>query len=383
MKKNYFVALMATALLFSCTKIEIEENIDTTKYNTISLDEIITDYDAALLSLFSKNIRIDFGDYTRDFKSITKKENAAIDDNNIIYMSEDDSITVIKSVDGISILACSNKGEENIYYVSKSKDEIINIRERISKSARNNEEAVITIINDNAIHVKPTSVSQAGGKHISKEVDPKELDFYRSNTPKASTRRKNEINIWILRVSGYNYLEHEIYWQINDARHAVHCINPHVKLNFHIRHSNFHKSNTARTTLNNLIRYVHEGRNHGHEWSSRTRQDIFIAASWDIYYGDVVKGLAHINSYDINSDENFLARGVVGMNPAGSSKTLAHELLHILGADHNNTMWYEGWWIFKFPYADLMNNTHLWLLKRAYTKNQKSINDVRYRTTLR
>lgn len=379
MKKKYFAASIAITLLFSCNKEEI--NLDTTTYDTISLNQIVADYDSALSSLFSKNIRIDFGDYTRDFKELSNIDNSTIDGNSIIYKSEDDSTTVIKSNDGISIIVHNNKGEENIYYVSKSTEEISKMHQRIVTSARDSHESIIKSINDNALHIKPTSDPRNEDQGVG-NVQNEEINKTLLSQAERASRRYAEINIWMLRVSGYNYLDHEIYWQINDARHAVNSINSNVKLHFHVRHSDFRGSASIFTTMTNFKKYVKDHESRGHDWSSRVRKDIFAAISWG-GYSDSILGLAELSSYDINHSNNVNARIVSSMTPGGSSKTFAHELLHTLGATHNSTIWYEGWWIFKFPYKDVMNTTHHWLVRRGVTKEETNINVVKRSTTFR
>ena len=149
-------------------------------------------------------------------------------------------------------------------------------------------------------------------------------------------------------------MQHEIDWQINDVKLMIRDLNKYVKVEIHTRNTDFRARNDAYVTFYAFQDYVQENADKGWQWSPRVRKDIFILVSYGGYNG-AVGGLGNLNVYNIAREYNMYAYGLAGTNPITCSKVVAHELGHILGAEHNNYCWWDGWWIFKFRYYDVMS----------------------------
>ena len=158
----------------------------------------------------------------------------------------------------------------------------------------------------------------------------------------------------MLRHSGYKAFQYEIDWQVNDVKLMIRDLNRSVRVEVHTRHTDFWASNDGFDTLYRFQKYVRDNADKGWQWSPSVGKDIFILVSYS-GYGGVVAGLDKLDVYKIRRQQNPEAFGLSGINPITCVKTLAHELGHILGAGYSNHSWWDGWWIFKFKYYDIMS----------------------------
>ena len=133
----------------------------------------------------------------------------------------------------------------------------------------------------------------------------------------------------------------------------IHDLNPNVKVEFYTRYSNFTASSDAQKTLDDFRKWVRGSSTKGYDWSDRIGKDIFVVVSYGGYNGIAGKGA--LNTYKLDRESNPQAFGLSAMNPLTALKTLAHEVGHILGANHTDYTWWEGWWIFQFPQYDIMS----------------------------
>ena len=167
-------------------------------------------------------------------------------------------------------------------------------------------------------------------------------------------RPSDLLRIWLLRHSGYKAFQYEIDWQVNDVKLMIRDLNRSVRVEVHTRHTDFWASNDGFDTLYRFQKYVRDNADKGWQWSPSVGKDIFILVSYS-GYGGVVAGLDKLDVYKIRRQQNPEAFGLSGINPITCVKTLAHELGHILGAGYSNHSWWDGWWIFKFRYYDVMS----------------------------
>lgn len=176
----------------------------------------------------------------------------------------------------------------------------------------------------------------------------------RTRSSRIGDRPKDVLRIWLIRHSGYSEFQHEITWQQDDVRTMIKDLNPKVKVEFYTRQSDFIATSDADETIENFKKWVKSSKTKGYDWSGRIEKDIFIVVSYGGYNNNIA-GLGALDTYKLDRTLNPQAFGLSAMNPITALKTLAHEVGHILGAEHTDYTWWEGWWIFQFPQYDIMS----------------------------
>ena len=192
-------------------------------------------------------------------------------------------------------------------------------------------------------------------------------------------RPKDVLRIWLIRHKGYRGFQHEITWQQNDVRAMIKDLNPNVKVEFYTRNSDFIASSNAYETMRNFEKWVRDSKTKSYDWSSGVEKDIFIVVSYGGYSDNIV-GLGLLNTYKLDREWNINAFGVSAISPIVAPTTLAHEVGHIIGAEHTSYTWWEGWWIFKVPQYDVMSYKPF---RRNLIRDPKNVNVVRNNLKIR
>ena len=376
--KKIFTSLCLAALLAACSNEEplIEQSPPVSGLGepdvVLNVSETVDNFDELVAGLrTAKVIRIVTPDFTRVVGSEGVSEFLTSSDSEFLELSNDSlrmSLTNEYLTLSSDLITEKNaKAPSTQYYLVHKSKEYIDEYQKILKAQQTQIAATrsgtdevpeiekysgnaISVVNGQFVKeaeaVEPaTSVSPVLEWNETMEVATRSMNSYRP---------KDVLRIWLLRHNGFKAMQHEIDWQINDVKLMIRDLNRYVKVEIHTRNTDFRARNDAYVTFYAFQDYVQENADKGWQWSPRVRKDIFILVSYGGYNG-AVGGLGNLNVYNIAREYNMYAYGLAGTNPITCSKVVAHELGHILGAEHNNYCWWDGWWIFKFRYYDVMS----------------------------
>lgn len=375
-KKTVINFLLGVFIVSSCTSEEfvtISSTLPQAETTDLVLDvsESVENFESLLSNLRSaKTIKLVTPDFTRIVKNYGFDNHFQAEESERLLLSND-SISMILTDKYISITSdlITEQNYKNpttqYYLVHKSKEYIAEynkiltngVNQLVKTRGLNEDSPKIALHSDNAISINQAQylsgaiLEQPQIKNDVSFSDLKTIPETRSS--RIGSRPKNVLRIWLIRHSGYSGFQHEITWQQNDVRGMIHDLNPNVKVEFYTRYSNFTASSDAQKTLDDFRKWVRGSSTKGYDWSDRIGKDIFVVVSYGGYNGIAGKGA--LNTYKLDRESNPQAFGLSAMNPLTALKTLAHEVGHILGANHTDYTWWEGWWIFQFPQYDIMS----------------------------
>lgn len=382
-RKNIITSLCVTLLFAACSNEELlSEHAPPTPSTgepdvVLNVNEPIEDFDALLSGIRSaKVIQLVTPEFTRTLASSGVSDSFEAEDSELLKLSND-SLSISLAADYITItsdLITEKNAEEpstQYYLVHKSKQYVAEYQQvltrQLTKLAQtrslNVDVPEVEKYSDQAISISKGLFLEKGLGYDEPNID--DTPTLRWNGPDAASTRsatrayipprgKNVVRIWLIRHRGYKGFQHEIGWQQQDTEKMIRDLSNSVKVEFYTRNSDFNADWNAYNTYNSFRTYVKSHKNSGFDWSPGIDKDIFILVSYG-GYNDNIAGLGALNTYSIRSNYNPNAFGVAAMNPITALKTLAHEVGHILGAEHTDYTWWDGWWIFKFPYYDVMS----------------------------
>lgn len=152
--------------------------------------------------------------------------------------------------------------------------------------------------------------------------------------------RYNRLTIHVVRDAGNRPLEWELTWQLNDLVTSLRNIRSDLDVRIWRSNTSYSSSNgwNANASLASFRDYC---RSSNFPWKESAGHDIICLVRWG-NYGSLA-GCAYSNSYKISRYDNSWAYGV-SATTAVSAKSLAHEVGHILGANHvAATPWWQFW----------------------------------------
>lgn len=374
MNRKKLVALLALSLvLLACSNEELPNAPSAPSLGepdvVLNISEPVEDFDKMLSDLRSaKVIRLVTPDFTRTVGSRGVSDNFTLEDSELLSLTND-SLSIALSADYITftsdVVTEKNREEPGTqYYLVHKSKEYVNeyqkmLRKELSRLAQTRTETgkmpEVDIHSEQALSVTNAMSLQKEHKSPTPPLPSPEqvgaegalVDTRMSHRPRGTVR------IWLLRHSGYHGFQHEIGWQQQDVKKMIADINPRVNVEFYTRSTGFRANRDGYSTLDNFVRYVRDNQHSGYEWSPSVDKDIFVLVSHGAYSD--VAGLAFVDTYNIRREYNSQAFAVSGINPVTCLKVLPHELGHVFGARHTDYTWWEGWWIFKVPYYDVMS----------------------------
>lgn len=395
-KKTLFSLLCGLLLVAACSNEEVislpsaSPPIETADI-VFNVSKPIENFDSFISDLRSaETIKLVTPDFTRIVKNNGVDRDFQIENGEYLQLSND-SISMILT-DNYITLTSNLVTEQNYknpatqyYLVHESKEYIAEyskiltdgVNQLVKTRGTNEDSPQVAIHSENAISINQAQLSpetvleQPQIKSTLSVSESKTLPETRN--ARIGNRPKNVLRIWLIRHRGYSGFQHEITWQQNDVRNMIKDLNPNVKIEFYTRYSDFTASSDAYETSNNFQEWVRKGKTKGYDWSSGVDKDIFIVVSFGGYNGGIV-GLGFLNTYKLNRTFNPSAFGVSAISPIVAPTTLAHEIGHILGANHTDYTWWEGWWIFQFPQFDVMSYKPF---RRSLIRDPKNVRIVR------
>lgn len=152
--------------------------------------------------------------------------------------------------------------------------------------------------------------------------------------------RYNRLTIHVVRDAGNRPIEWELTWQLNDLITSLKDIRHDMDIRIWRSNTSYSSSNRwdARATLSSFRNYC---RSSGFPWKESAGHDIICLVRWGDYGS--LAGCAYNNVYKLSRYDNSWAYGVCATTPI-HARTVAHEVGHILGANHvAATPWWKFW----------------------------------------
>lgn len=411
--------LLGVSIVSSCTNEELVVTPSIipqaeTPDVILNVNESIDDFDSFILKLRSaRTIKLVTSDFTRVVANNGVDSYFQADGSERLLLSND-SVAMILTDNYIALTSnlvteqnCKNPTSQH-YLIHKSKEYISEynkflveeVNQLVKTRGLNGDSPTVALHSDHAISLNqvqaplgtmqgqsaccsPTrtpDIASSSGTILKCPQMKSEFSFSDSKAIpetrgiKIGKRAKDVLRIWLIRHKGYRGFQHEITWQQNDVRAMIKDLNPKVKVEFYTRNSDFIASSNAYETLKNFQGYVKGCKTKCYDWSGGVGKDVFILVSYGSYSPSIA-GLGILDTYKLNREENPYAFGISAISPIIAPKTLAHELGHIIGAEHTSYTWWEGWSIFKFPQYDIMSTDKPF--RRSLIRDPKNVKVVR------
>lgn len=197
--------------------------------------------------------------------------------------------------------------------------------------------AVIGEEGENTEHLASCSIEEAPA--VSEEL--------LAEVPSAQTRtpyytqwpRGNTMTIHLERDTYDKPWEHEIDWQVSSMLGSIRNIDSGVYVKVWRSTTNFSSQGTNSTRV--LTDFRDHCRKRSYPWKEAVGHDIFFLIK-HYSYSDAA-GRAYLNTYRKSRYNNPNAFGFIACSALNSTNVLAHELGHILGANHVSA---HPWWQF-------------------------------------
>lgn len=152
--------------------------------------------------------------------------------------------------------------------------------------------------------------------------------------------RYNRLTIHVVRDAGNTPIEWELTWQINDMITSLRDIRSDLDIRVWRSNTSYSSSNPydGHASLSAFARYCQSST---FPWRESAGHDIICLVRWG-KYGNLA-GAGYQNTYKLSRYDNYWAYAVSATTPL-YAKALAHEVGHILGANHvAATPWWQFW----------------------------------------
>lgn len=356
---KYFVPMFALVALASCQQneqdsVSVAENATELNLQSFSYDEIKA---LAEGNEASHSIRLIDGDVVKEISYLKKNDKMEVIDDEYtptFYKSaNEDSICVIVSKEYASI-KFNYKGEELGYVACTNQEMIANYmaacNEVSTRSGEGNTAVTRSSTNPESFKINMTKLAKDANKSFNCTVETieDEENTMQSSEPSPSTRtayytqwpRGNTLTIHLVRDQGNSPIEWELDWQVNNLSNSLRNIR--YDLNVKVWRSNTGYRSSSSNSVQSLSDFRSYCNSSSFPWREATNHDIICLVRYSTY-SDAL-GRAYYNGYKLSRYDNNWAYAVVGTSSLYTTKSLAHEVGHILGANHvSGRPWWQFW----------------------------------------
>lgn len=355
------VFLLTGLFVMSCQNSMVEEEIpsETQEVRELDLQSFSFNDVQALLKGGKeiRNLRLTDGEIVKDISVLKKMENVEIagtDENDVIFYAgeNEDSINVILEKSYASI-KFRHQGTELGYVAVTDQSEVERSIENYSKEfpATRAESNLFTRSSANGpLKIDITALSRT---LLSENEEPActtiETEQAENTEVPVQTRsayytqwpRYNRLTIHVIRDAGSRPIEWELTWQLNDLITSLRDIRSDLDIRVWRSNTSYSSSNiyNASASLSAFADYCRSG---SFPYGESSGHDIICLVRWG-KFGDNRAGIGYANAYKLSRYTNYWAYGISATTPL-YGKALAHEVGHILGANHvAATPWWQFW----------------------------------------
>ena len=339
MKKIYLLVAIATFILCSCSqKEDLSFPESDVQQATLNLDRFTFSETSKLLKGISKSQSVEIIESGQS-RIVTLLPSTFKDGNEIYFNgAETDSISFILSPEYVS-LSMQSKGRELKYvdYANSAKmAEVVDLYNKEYNDVPKSEMKAMTRSGNVGLKLDMSELEKNGP-----ELNDKECKIETVETPQYTTRStpyaiNREVTIRLFREKGSHTFPHEVGWAKENLIASIKAIVPDIKLIFITEDCGFEGGNDADAELNNFYCW----RFSSSEPHAGAQTDIFVLMRWG-WYNKLCDGISYLNTYNINHADNHRAVALCSVQPL-SFKTMAHEVGHILGANHPSKMYFSS-----------------------------------------
>lgn len=385
LKNELFGVSVLLMLLFSCTneveKPEVSEDMSEPGYTLLDLTNSISDFAQLKSSLMrTSQIKIITPSYERNLINVAK-DDAIVSDESVYLKTSNDSISIMLSDDCITIISQIAPSGPEYYLLHESDKFIQDYAKELSLQTKSDDGIVTKQTSSNIILLTGLKSKDNMEDIISDDINFLEQPDIVAENPNQTKsvwpdRWLDVVRIWLIRNRGFGAMQHEVNWQQQHAITMMRSVNRQVKIEFYTRYSNFSANNDAYETHARFKAWLDYNRYTNYEWAGSVDKDIFVLISHGIYNNNIA-GVAHVNAYKKSRRFNPMAVAISSVNPITSNMTLAHEIGHLLGAEHTDYKWWERWSVGGIWKRDVMGPGDSFIIRSAECREPNNVRRVR------
>lgn len=371
LKIKRLLPLMFTSVLFSCQQNEVGNESDVASVDVRELNLQSFSYEDVCDLLGSNqsvsNLRLKDGDLVKDVKVLSLATGfELINDGDeghgqthFFGGATEDSLAVIVN-DAYASVKFTKGGQEYGYLAfadTEETEKVLDLYKGEAQTRSVSSSSVTRGVKGTSIKLNLTALAhqEEGSEYgCDSELESLETPVGEESDETPSTRasytqwpRGNTLTIHLIRDAYDSPWEHEIDWQVNDMMTSIRDVRSDI--NIKVRRSSLGwKSSDPTWSSVVLTEFANYCRSGSFAYKEAAGHDIFVLVRHFGYRNNYV-GRANLDTYKLSRYDNYWAYGVAATS-AIYRTCLAHEVGHILGADHvSPTKWWEFW-----RYDDLM-----------------------------